>query len=120
MSNCILIESVIVRIKREETLQNFIEHPDELWIVCFDYIFSCIFLIKDSILIIQKPSKLSIKSRQQGFYQNNTCNSSNASFKEFLVRLPCDSSRSPNDMPFDRAFSQPVSSASKSLNRVTG
>lgn len=51
----------------------------------------------------------------------HTCNSSKASFNELRVRLPWDSSKSPNEMPLDRALSQSWSSASsRSLNRVTG
>jgi len=52
--------------------------------------------------------------------QKITCNSSNASFNEFRVRLPCVSSRSLNDIPFDKAFSQSLSFCKRSLNRVTG
>ncbi len=50
-----------------------------------------------------------------------TCNSSNASLREFLVRLPWVSSRSLNEIPFDNALSHLTSSSCKrSLNRVTG
>jgi hypothetical protein len=49
-----------------------------------------------------------------------TCRSSNASFNEFRVRLPCVSSRSLNEMPFDNAVSHSTPSCRISLKRLTG
>ena len=77
------------------------------------FIFWNVFLLLLCLFLLIKISILRIQEKI-------TCNSSNASFNEFRVRLPCVSSRSLNDIPFDNAFSQSISPSKRSLNRVTG